>query len=120
VRDFRARPWRCDSYRHRSRRSDGLLHPRHFGATGAVRAADVSRGHRPRPNPARVVHPWGTAGSGGGAQLGLLAGITPGAGRGRACARMPASITGFVLPASVSVFRVATPITWLVGTLFLA
>ena len=33
---------------------------------------------------------------------------------------MPAPITGVVLPVSVSVFRVATPITWLVGTLFLA
>jgi Na+/H+-dicarboxylate symporter len=33
---------------------------------------------------------------------------------------MPAPITGVVLPVSVSVFKVATPITWLVGTLFLA
>jgi proton glutamate symport protein len=33
---------------------------------------------------------------------------------------MPASITGFVLPLSVSVFKVATPITWLMGTVFLA
>ncbi|HMA23931.1 MAG TPA: cation:dicarboxylase symporter family transporter, partial [Gemmatimonadaceae bacterium] len=33
---------------------------------------------------------------------------------------MPAPVTGFVLPLSVSVFKVATPITWLVGTLFLA
>jgi len=33
---------------------------------------------------------------------------------------MPVPITGFVLPLSVSVFKVATPITWLVGTLFLA
>lgn len=33
---------------------------------------------------------------------------------------MPTPITGFVLPLSVSVFKVATPITWLVGTLFLA
>jgi len=38
---------------------------------------------------------------------------------GRALA-MPEEITGVVLPVSVSVFRVATPITWLVGTLFLA
>ena len=33
---------------------------------------------------------------------------------------MPTAITGFVLPLSVSVFKVATPITWLIGTLFLA
>lgn len=33
---------------------------------------------------------------------------------------MSEEITGFVLPLSVSVFKVATPITWLVGTLFLA
>lgn len=33
---------------------------------------------------------------------------------------MPTPITGFVLPLSVSVFKVATPITWLIGTLFLA
>jgi Na+/H+-dicarboxylate symporter len=33
---------------------------------------------------------------------------------------MPAPITGVVLPVSVSLFKVATPITWLVGTLFLA
>ncbi len=33
---------------------------------------------------------------------------------------MPAQITGFVLPFSVSTFKAATPITWLTGTLFLA
>jgi proton glutamate symport protein len=33
---------------------------------------------------------------------------------------MSTPITGFVLPLSVSVFKVATPITWLIGTLFLA
>jgi len=33
---------------------------------------------------------------------------------------MSEEITGFVLPLSVSVFKVATPITWVVGTLFLA
>jgi Na+/H+-dicarboxylate symporter len=33
---------------------------------------------------------------------------------------MPAAITGVVLPVSASVFKVATPITWLMGTLFLA
>jgi proton glutamate symport protein len=33
---------------------------------------------------------------------------------------MPSPITGFALPVSVSVFRVATPITWLFGVLFLA
>jgi Na+/H+-dicarboxylate symporter len=33
---------------------------------------------------------------------------------------MPTAITGFVLPVSVSAFKVATPITWLVGTLLLA
>jgi hypothetical protein len=32
----------------------------------------------------------------------------------------PPPVTGVVLPASVSAFRVATPITWLVGALFLA
>jgi Na+/H+-dicarboxylate symporter len=32
---------------------------------------------------------------------------------------MPQQISGFVLPLSVSIFKVATPITWLVGTLFL-
>jgi Na+/H+-dicarboxylate symporter len=32
----------------------------------------------------------------------------------------PSPVTGVVLPASVSAFRVATPITWLVGALFLA
>jgi proton glutamate symport protein len=33
---------------------------------------------------------------------------------------MPTTTSGFVLPISVSVFKVATPITWLIGTLFLA
>ncbi len=33
---------------------------------------------------------------------------------------LPPAITGFVLPLSVSVFKVATPIAWLIGTLFLA
>jgi Na+/H+-dicarboxylate symporter len=33
---------------------------------------------------------------------------------------MPTAIGGFVLPLSVSVFKVATPITWMMGTLFLA
>jgi Na+/H+-dicarboxylate symporter len=33
---------------------------------------------------------------------------------------MPVQIGGFVLPLSVSTFKVATPITWLMGTLFLA
>ncbi|HTE46083.1 MAG TPA: cation:dicarboxylase symporter family transporter [Gemmatimonadaceae bacterium] len=33
---------------------------------------------------------------------------------------LPAPITGVVLPLSVSTFKVATPITWMVGTLFLA
>jgi len=33
---------------------------------------------------------------------------------------LPSPITGVVLPTSVSAFRVATPITWLVGALFLA
>jgi Na+/H+-dicarboxylate symporter len=33
---------------------------------------------------------------------------------------LPTPVTGFVLPLSVSTFRVATPITWLMGTLFLA
>jgi proton glutamate symport protein len=34
--------------------------------------------------------------------------------------RLPAQVSGFVLPLSVSTFKVATPITWLMGTLFLA
>jgi proton glutamate symport protein len=34
--------------------------------------------------------------------------------------RLPAPVTGFVLPLSVSTFKVATPITWMMGTLFLA
>jgi proton glutamate symport protein len=33
---------------------------------------------------------------------------------------LPPQISGFVLPLSVSIFKVATPITWLVGTSFLA
>jgi proton glutamate symport protein len=33
---------------------------------------------------------------------------------------MQTPVTGFVLPLSVSVFKVATPITWLIGALFLA
>ena len=33
---------------------------------------------------------------------------------------LPKQISGFVLPLSVSVFKAATPITWLVGTTFLA
>jgi Na+/H+-dicarboxylate symporter len=33
---------------------------------------------------------------------------------------LPAAISGFVLPLSASVFRAATPIAWVVGTLFLA
>ena len=33
---------------------------------------------------------------------------------------LPTSITGFVLPLSVSTFKVATPITWMMGILFLA
>ncbi len=33
---------------------------------------------------------------------------------------LPASTRGFVLPLSVSVFKVVTPIAWLMGTLFLA
>jgi Na+/H+-dicarboxylate symporter len=33
---------------------------------------------------------------------------------------LPISVTGFVLPLSVSTFKVATPITWLMGILFLA
>jgi proton glutamate symport protein len=33
---------------------------------------------------------------------------------------LPTPVTGFVLPLSVSAFKVATPITWLMGTLFLA
>ena len=34
--------------------------------------------------------------------------------------RLSAPVTGFVLPLSVSTFKVATPITWMFGTLFLA
>ncbi|HTJ21627.1 MAG TPA: cation:dicarboxylase symporter family transporter [Gemmatimonadaceae bacterium] len=33
---------------------------------------------------------------------------------------LPVSVGGFVLPLSVSTFKVATPISWLLGTLFLA
>jgi Na+/H+-dicarboxylate symporter len=33
---------------------------------------------------------------------------------------LPTQVGGFVLPLSVSTFKVATPITWLIGTLFLA
>ena len=33
---------------------------------------------------------------------------------------LPTSVTGFVLPLSVSTFKVATPITWMMGVLFLA
>jgi proton glutamate symport protein len=33
---------------------------------------------------------------------------------------LPPQISGFVLPLSVSIFKVATPLTWLVGTSFLA
>lgn len=33
---------------------------------------------------------------------------------------LPAPVTGFVLPLSVSAFKAAAPITWMVGTLFLA
>lgn len=33
---------------------------------------------------------------------------------------MPTAIGGFVLPLAVSTFKVATPITWMMGTLFLA
>jgi Na+/H+-dicarboxylate symporter len=33
---------------------------------------------------------------------------------------LPSPVTGVVLPLSASAFRVATPITWLMGTLFLA
>lgn len=33
---------------------------------------------------------------------------------------LPVQISGFVLPLSVSTFKVATPITWMMGTLFLA
>jgi Na+/H+-dicarboxylate symporter len=33
---------------------------------------------------------------------------------------LPPPITGFVLPLSVSVFKVVTPVAWLIGTLFLA
>jgi Na+/H+-dicarboxylate symporter len=33
---------------------------------------------------------------------------------------LPTPVTGFVLPLSASTFRVATPITWLMGALFLA
>ena len=32
---------------------------------------------------------------------------------------LPTSVTGFVLPLSVSTFKVATPITWMMGVLFL-
>lgn len=34
--------------------------------------------------------------------------------------QLPAAATGFVLPLAVSTFKVATPITWMIGTLFLA
>jgi Na+/H+-dicarboxylate symporter len=34
--------------------------------------------------------------------------------------RLPTEIGGYVLPLSVSTFKVATPITWMMGTLFLA
>jgi proton glutamate symport protein len=33
---------------------------------------------------------------------------------------LPPRVTGFVLPLSVSTFKAATPITWMMGTLFLA
>lgn len=33
---------------------------------------------------------------------------------------LPSPVTGFVLPLSVSAFKAAAPITWMVGTLFLA
>ncbi len=33
---------------------------------------------------------------------------------------LPLAVTGFVLPLAVSTFKAATPITWIVGTLFLA
>ncbi len=34
--------------------------------------------------------------------------------------RLPPTVTGLVLPLSVSTFKAATPITWMLGTLFLA
>jgi Na+/H+-dicarboxylate symporter len=34
--------------------------------------------------------------------------------------RLPSAVSGFVLPLAVSTFKVATPITWTMGTLFLA
>jgi proton glutamate symport protein len=48
-----------------------------------------------------------------------LASLPPLVEGGRALG-MPTPIIGFVLPLSASVFKVATPITWIVGTLFLA
>jgi Na+/H+-dicarboxylate symporter len=33
---------------------------------------------------------------------------------------LPVQVNGYVLPLSVSIFKVATPITWMMGTLFLA
>ena len=40
--------------------------------------------------------------------------------QGARALELPAPVTGFVLPLSVSTFKVATPITWMMGTLFLA
>jgi Na+/H+-dicarboxylate symporter len=48
-----------------------------------------------------------------------LASLPPLVEGGRALG-MPVPVIGVVLPVSVSVFKVATPITWLMGTLFLA
>ena len=86
------------------------------GRAGAVRAADVSCGDDRRTHSARAVHARRAAGAGGGAELELVAGVASGARRGVAPAwTSDAGHPGSCCRSSVSTFKVATPITWLIG-----
>lgn len=70
----------------------------------------------PLPRFTRAVLPAQTVAASSSSSLASLPALIEGAEQ----LRLPTPITGFVLPLSVSVFKVVTPIAWLIGTLFIA
>lgn len=66
---------------------------------------------------ARAVFPAQVVAFSSSSSLASLPALIDGAERGLA---LPPAITGFVLPLSVSTFKVAAPMVWTVGTMFLA
>lgn len=73
-------------------------------------------GHIPLPRFARAVLPAQAVALSSSSSLASLPALV----EGGLALELPAPVTGFVLPLSVSAFKAAAPITWMVGTLFLA